>query len=103
MDADFIGLATELMAERARIGVIIKAIEEKVPVAVGVAELNIATEVDPGEADGLLTDLRKRLVVIDDQLTAGGVINLPHVIPDESIKDLVEQIQQMSDDQTEAA
>ena len=107
MDANFIPEASQLMMARNRIGFVLKAIEEKHPVAVQIMGAEIGFVLDPGEVSGLETDLRKQLAAIDDQLIGGGVDGLVSPVPTgslaEEINRLIGDDDEDEDDEDESA
>ena len=92
MDANFIHEASHLILARNRIGFLLKAIEEKHPVAVQITGLDIGFVLDPSDVNGLETDLRKQLAAIDDQLIGEGVEGLVSPVPTGSLTDEINRL-----------
>lgn len=79
--------------ERERIGMVIRALEEGLPVDVGIEALETFATVDGEQIrEALASHLRLRLADLDDELIAAGVIEPVDVTFDGSVREILDSM-----------
>ena len=77
MDAENLAIAAELLAERNRLHLLLDALANKRPVLFVMPEFGLEQLTPIDRCQGIATDIRLRLVAVEDDLTMIGVTNLP--------------------------